>query len=122
MYRKRFGLTDHPLAKDAQGKTFCPLTPGYDRLFQRLLTDPGLAVLTGEAGVGKRLRVEPAALDRGLTSIPGYPEAVLAGGLRPARGQEYREVRAPSGAGRLGPEPAVDPHRGPAGPESPLKG
>lgn len=56
MYRKRFGLTDHPLAKDAQGKTFCPLTPGYERLsraFQRFLTDPGLAVLTGEAGVGK---------------------------------------------------------------------
>lgn len=56
MYRKRFGLTGHPLPKDAQGKTFCELAPGYDRLrrtFQRLIDDPGLAVLTGEAGVGK---------------------------------------------------------------------
>jgi len=56
MYRKRFGLTGHPLAKDAQGKTFCELGPGYERLgraFQRLLDDPGLGVLTGEAGVGK---------------------------------------------------------------------
>jgi type II secretory pathway predicted ATPase ExeA len=56
MYRKRFGLTGHPLAKDAQGKTFCENTPGYERLtkvFRRLLNDPGLGVLTGEAGVGK---------------------------------------------------------------------
>ena len=56
MYRKRFGLTAHPLAKDAQGKTFCELGPGYERLgrtFQRLLDDPGLGLLTGEAGVGK---------------------------------------------------------------------
>jgi type II secretory pathway predicted ATPase ExeA len=56
MYRKRFGLTGHPLPKDAQGKTFCELVPGYDRLrrvFQRLQEDPGLGVLTGEAGVGK---------------------------------------------------------------------
>lgn len=55
MYRKRFGMTGHPLAKDAQGKTFCD-TPGYQKLsrvFQRLLLDPGLGVLTGEAGVGK---------------------------------------------------------------------
>ena len=56
MYRKRFGLTGHPLPKDALGKTFCELTPGYDRLrrvFQRLIDDPGLGVLTAEAGVGK---------------------------------------------------------------------
>lgn len=56
MYRKRFGLTGHPLAKDAQGKTFFEHGTGYDRLvraFERLAQEPGLGLLTGEAGVGK---------------------------------------------------------------------
>lgn len=56
MYRKRFGLTGHPLPKDAQGKTFCEIGPGHERLrrmFERLAEEPGLGVLTGEAGVGK---------------------------------------------------------------------
>jgi type II secretory pathway predicted ATPase ExeA len=56
VYRKRFGLTGHPLPKDAQGKTFCEIGAGYERLqktFQRLVEEPGLGVLTGEAGVGK---------------------------------------------------------------------
>lgn len=56
MYRKRFGLTSHPLPKDAQGKTFFEGAPGYERLaraFARLVEEPGLGVLTGEAGVGK---------------------------------------------------------------------
>ncbi len=56
MYRKRFGLTGHPLPKNAQGKTFCELGPGHARLrraFERLIEEPGLGVLTGEAGVGK---------------------------------------------------------------------
>lgn len=56
MYRKRFGLTGHPLPKDAQGKTFCELSPGHKQLrraFERLLEEPGLGMLTGEAGVGK---------------------------------------------------------------------
>jgi len=56
MYRKRFGLNHHPLPKDAQGKTFCELGPGHARLrraFARLIDEPGLGLLTGEAGVGK---------------------------------------------------------------------
>jgi type II secretory pathway predicted ATPase ExeA len=56
MYRKRFGLTGHPLPKDAKGKTFCELGPGHERLrraFARLVDEPGLGVLVGEAGVGK---------------------------------------------------------------------
>jgi len=56
MYRKRFGLLGHPLPKDAQGKTFCELGPGHERLrraFERLVEEPGLGILTGEAGVGK---------------------------------------------------------------------
>lgn len=56
MYRKRFGLTGHPLPKDAQGKTFCELGPGHQKLrrvFESLIEEPGLGILTGEAGVGK---------------------------------------------------------------------
>lgn len=56
MYRKRFGLTGHPMPKNAQGKTYYEQTPNYERLrhaFQLLLDEPGLAVLTGEPGVGK---------------------------------------------------------------------
>jgi len=56
MYRKRFGLTGHPMPKNAQGKTFFDKTPNYDRLcraFGRLADDPGLGMLTGDPGVGK---------------------------------------------------------------------
>ena len=56
MYRRRFGLTGHPLPKNAQGKTFFDKGPGYARLKRRfagLIDDPGLGVLTGDAGVGK---------------------------------------------------------------------
>ena len=60
MYRQRFGLTGHPLPKNAQGKTFFEKSPGYvalKRSFQRLLDDPGVGVLTAEAGVGKTAAV-----------------------------------------------------------------
>jgi MSHA biogenesis protein MshM len=56
MYRQRFGFTGHPLPKNAQGKTFFDKTPGYKKLqrsFQQLAKDPGLAVLTADAGLGK---------------------------------------------------------------------
>lgn len=56
MYRKRFGLTGHPMPKNAQGKTFFDKTPNYDRLrraFGRLVDDPGLGMLTGDPGTGK---------------------------------------------------------------------
>ena len=32
MYRKRFGLTGHPMPKNAQGKTFFEKSPNYERL------------------------------------------------------------------------------------------
>src|SRR5580658_3225767 len=54
--KHRFNLTSYPLPKNAQGKTFYDKSPGYGRLarsFQQLLTDPGLGVLSAEAGVGK---------------------------------------------------------------------
>ena len=56
MYRKRFGLSGHPIPKDAHGKTFFEQGPAYRRLeraFGQHRDDPGLGVLTGEAGVGK---------------------------------------------------------------------
>jgi type II secretory pathway predicted ATPase ExeA len=56
MYRKRFGLTGHPMPKNAQGKTFFDKTANYDRLrraFARLIDEPGLGMLTSDPGVGK---------------------------------------------------------------------
>ncbi len=55
MYRQRFGLTSHPFPQDACGSTFTT-PPGFDRLSRRfamLAREPGLAVLTGDAGLGK---------------------------------------------------------------------
>jgi type II secretory pathway predicted ATPase ExeA len=56
MYRQRFGLTGHPLPKNAQGRTLFDKSPGYallQRRFQQLLDDPGLGVLTADSGLGK---------------------------------------------------------------------
>jgi type II secretory pathway predicted ATPase ExeA len=56
MYRQRFGFTAHPLPKDAHGKSFFDRAPGYkklERAFRQLAQDPGLGVLTADAGVGK---------------------------------------------------------------------
>jgi len=56
MYRQRFGLTGHPLPKEAHGKTFFDKSPSYkklERAFRQLLEDPGLGILTADAGVGK---------------------------------------------------------------------
>jgi type II secretory pathway predicted ATPase ExeA len=55
-YRQRFGLTHHPLPRDAAGASFFSQTAGLlqlDTQFQELLEEPGLGLLTGEAGVGK---------------------------------------------------------------------
>jgi type II secretory pathway predicted ATPase ExeA len=54
--RTRFDLSAYPLPKHAQGKTFFDKSPGYlrtKRAFCQLVEDPGLGVLTAEAGVGK---------------------------------------------------------------------
>ena len=55
-YRQRFGLVHPPLPKNAQGSSFFDQSPGYIRLaryFQQLIDEPGLGVLTADAGVGK---------------------------------------------------------------------
>lgn len=55
MYRQRFGLSGHPFPQDACGRTFSP-PPDFERLvrrFQMLAREPGLGVLTGDAGLGK---------------------------------------------------------------------
>jgi type II secretory pathway predicted ATPase ExeA len=54
--KHRFDLTSYPLPKNAQGKTFYDKTPGYGRVaraFQQLIDEPGLGILSAEAGVGK---------------------------------------------------------------------
>jgi MSHA biogenesis protein MshM len=56
MYRQRFGFTNHPFPKNAQGKTFFANAPGFQRLerrFKQMLDDPGLGVLTADPGLGK---------------------------------------------------------------------
>ncbi|MBX3276276.1 MAG: AAA family ATPase [Sandaracinaceae bacterium] len=71
MYEKRFGLRGHPLPKDAQGPTYFSQTRGYERLghaFETLLTDGGLGLLTGAAGVGKTSAI------RNLCRAPPRPE------------------------------------------------
>lgn len=56
MYRQRFGLTGLPLPKNAQGRTCFEKSAGYARfarVFTQLTEEPGLGVLTGDAGLGK---------------------------------------------------------------------
>jgi hypothetical protein len=45
MYRQRFGLSAHPMPKDAHGKTFFDNSPGHQKLeraFAQLLEDRGV--------------------------------------------------------------------------------
>jgi type II secretory pathway predicted ATPase ExeA len=111
MYRKRFGLTGHPLPRNTTGKTFVEQTPGYERLrraFDHLIEEPGLGVLTGEAGVGKTAALrhlcaklpQPDYLvlylcDTAVSPLDLY--RTLAGelGLRPShrRGQLWTDIK-----------------------------
>jgi len=67
--KTRFDLTAYPLPKNAQGKTFYDKSPGYGRFrraFRQLVKEPGFAVLSADAGVGKTaaIRNECAELPR----------------------------------------------------------
>ena len=89
MYRQRFGLSGHPLPKDAQGKTFFDKTPGYkklERAFGQLVEDPGLGVLTADAGVGKT-----AAIRNLCASLPRPDHFVL--GIGRISGGSHRTGR-----------------------------
>lgn len=75
MYRQRFGLTGHPLPKNAAGKTFFDKSPGYQKLkrrFAQLIDEPGLGVLTSDPGVGKT-----AAIRNLCTQLPKPNYVVL---------------------------------------------
>jgi type II secretory pathway predicted ATPase ExeA len=75
MYRKRFGLTGHPLPRDAAGTTFFNGGEGYAKLrrvFRWLADEPGLGVLTGEAGVGKT-----AAIRQLCSELPAPEHRVI---------------------------------------------
>src|SRR5262249_7638055 len=73
--KHRFGLTGYPLPKNAQGPTCYDKSPGYGRIarcFRQLVADPGLGVLTGEAGVGKT-----AAIPNQSAALPKRDHLVL---------------------------------------------
>jgi type II secretory pathway predicted ATPase ExeA len=96
MYRKRFGLTHHPLPRDAEGTTYYDRDDAYVRLgrvFRWLADEPGLGMLTGEAGVGKTAAIRN--LCAGL-STPEYRVLYLCDtALRPAA--VYRNLAATLG-------------------------
>lgn len=58
--KRSFGLHTYPFPKNAKGKSCFDKTPGYARLqrsFGHLVEDPGLGVLTSDAGVGKTVAI-----------------------------------------------------------------
>lgn len=64
MYRQRFGLSGHPFPKNVGGKTFFEKSQGYQRLkkyFDQLIEDPGLGILTADAGIGKTAAIRNLA-------------------------------------------------------------
>ena len=55
-YRSRFGLAHDPMPRDASGRNCYCSGPDFERIeriFRWLATEPGLGLLTGEAGLGK---------------------------------------------------------------------
>ena len=112
-YRHRFGLTHHPLPRDAQGASFFSETAGYAHLesqFRDLLDEPGLGLLTAEAGIGKTAAIRnlcsqlpsPDYLVVYLCDTSGSPCDVYRAlavelGLRPSvrKAQLWTELKGP---------------------------
>ncbi|MHC4867263.1 MAG: ExeA family protein [Planctomycetota bacterium] len=110
MYRQRFGLKNHVFPQDAQGTTFFE-TPSYKKLERRftlLAQQPGLGVLTAEAGVGKTAAIRNlcASLpkpdykviylcDTTISPLELYRQMALELGVRPGhrRGQLWRDLK-----------------------------
>jgi type II secretory pathway predicted ATPase ExeA len=62
----RFDVTGYPLPKNARGKTFYDKTPGFTRFrraFRQLIAEPGLGVLSADAGVGKTTAIRNECAD-----------------------------------------------------------
>jgi type II secretory pathway predicted ATPase ExeA len=109
--KHRFGLTGHPFPKNAQGKTFYDKSVGYTRLqrcFQQLLDDPGLGILTAEAGVGKTAAIRNLCMqlprpdylvlyfcDTTVSPLDLYRALALELGVRPShrRGQLWADIK-----------------------------
>ncbi|MFH0810264.1 MAG: AAA family ATPase [Pseudomonadota bacterium] len=110
MYRQRFNLTGQVFPQDVQGANFFE-TPGYkklDRRFKLLAQQPGLGVLTADAGVGKTAAIRNlcAALpkpdykvtylcDTAISPLEFYRLLAMELGLDPAyrRGQLWRDLK-----------------------------
>jgi len=110
-YRHRFGLKHDPLPRDACGKTCFTQGDGparLERFFALLAADPGLGLLTGEAGVGKTTLMRhlsdqlPAPehrvlyiADTNVTATAVYRNLAVALGLEPRRQRDalWRQLR-----------------------------
>lgn len=96
MYRKRFGLTHHPLPRDVGGHGFYDQDEAYVRLrrvFRWLADEPGLGMLTGEPGVGKTAAIRNLCAE---LSNPEYRVLYLCDtAVRPAA--VYRNLAATLG-------------------------
>ncbi len=96
MYRKRFGLTHHPLPRDAAHDSFYDQDDAYTRLrrvFRWLADEPGLGMLTGEPGVGKTAAIRNLCAE---LSTPEYRVLYLCDtAIRPAA--VYRNLAATLG-------------------------
>lgn len=111
-YRRRFGLAHDPLPRDASGKTFYADGEDFARLsrsFGYLAAEPGLGLLTGEAGSGKTAALrhlcealpEPEyrivyICDTAVTPAAVYRNLAVALGLAPARRRDalWRQLKA----------------------------
>ena len=110
-YRARFGLAHDPLPRDCVGKTFYADDERYERLrrtFSYLAAEPGLGLLTGEAGAGKTAALrnlcealpEPEyrvvyICDTSVTPAAVYRNLAAALGLSPARDRDalWRQLK-----------------------------
>lgn len=109
--KRQFGLHAYPFPKDAKGKTFFDKTPSYGRLqraFAHLVEEPGLGVLTCDAGVGKTagIRNECSKLpqpdyqvtylcDTNIAPVDLYRSLALELGVRPShrRSQLWSDLK-----------------------------
>lgn len=109
MYRRHFGLTSSPLGKEAQDLWDDGQITLLRERFQWLLENPGVALLTGEAGVGKTSALRCIAnglnphryqvicmseTDFGRVDV--YRQLAISLGLEAAhrRAQLWREIKA----------------------------